>query len=78
LAAGRLGCRKIDLGPSGGRIHFHPQPNVDPMAVIKLVQQQPHAYRYEQGESLRITAGLPDGEARIQLLRELLDRLGVA
>jgi transcription-repair coupling factor (superfamily II helicase) len=78
LAAGRLGCRKIDLGPSGGRILFHPQPNVDPMVIIKLVQQTPQTYRFEQGETLRITKGLLDGEARIQFLRELMDRLGAA
>jgi hypothetical protein len=49
-----------------------------PMAIIKLVQQQPQTYRFEQGESLRITKGLPDGEARVQFLRELLDGLGTA
>src|SRR5207342_693379 len=44
LRATDLGVRKLDLGSHGGRIVFNPQPNVEPLTVIKLIQGQPRVY----------------------------------
>ena len=76
LQAARLGIRKVELGPQGGRIRFRPEPNVDPRAILKLVQQHPQTYRFEKGESLRITTELTDDEARTNWLRDLFSQLG--
>src|SRR5690606_26663655 len=60
LQAGALGIRKLDLGASGGRLQFVEKPNVDPMAVIRLIQGQPRHYRMDGPDKLRITLDLPD------------------
>ena len=41
MKATPLGVRKIDAGENGGRIVFGPEPNVDPLAVIHLIQGKP-------------------------------------
>ncbi|MGH8533576.1 MAG: TRCF domain-containing protein, partial [Gammaproteobacteria bacterium] len=74
--AAPLGVRKIDLGAHGGRVLFHAQAEVDPLALVKLMQTQLHTYRLEQGDKIRITASLPDGDARIGVLDRLIDQLG--
>ncbi|MBB1472444.1 transcription-repair coupling factor [Luteimonas sp. MC1782] len=72
LAATALGIRKIDLGASGGRVQFTEKPSVDPMAVIRMVQGQPKAYRMDGPDKLRITLELPTAEERIKAARGLL------
>ncbi len=74
--AAPLGVRKIDLSAHGGRVLFHAQAEVDPLALVKLMQTQLHTYRFEQGDKIRITASLPDGDARIAALDRLFDQLG--
>jgi len=73
--AAPLGVRKIDLGAHGGRVLFHAQAEVDPLALVKLMQTQLHTYKLEQGDKIRITASLPDSDARIGVLDRLFDQL---
>ncbi len=75
LKAVQLGISKIDAGVSGGRIIFGPQPNVDPLTIIKLIQTQPKLYKLDGQNKLRLLMGLPDAGARLEMLEELLDRL---
>ncbi|MFN3310756.1 MAG: transcription-repair coupling factor [Thermomonas sp.] len=75
LAATRLGIRKLDLGASGGRLQFVEKPNVDPMAVIRLIQGQPKHYRMDGPDKLRISLDLPEPAARLQAARGLLTAL---
>jgi transcription-repair coupling factor (superfamily II helicase) len=72
LEATRLGIRKLDLGAQGGRLQFVETPQVDPMAVIRLIQGQPKHYRMDGPDRLRITLDLPDANARLQTARGLL------
>ncbi len=72
LQATRLGIRKLDLGESGGRLQFVEQPQVDPMAVIHLIQGQPKHYRMDGPDKLRITLDLPDAGTRLKAARGLL------
>ncbi len=76
LEATPLGIRKIDIGDQGGRIIFDQQPNVDPMKIIQLIQQQPQRYKLDGQDKLRITQNLPDREQRFQAAQKLLDMLG--
>ena len=73
--ASALGIRKIDYGPRGGRILFGPRPQVDPAAVIRLIQTQPQSYRLEGQEKLRLLEGEEALEARLQTLEWLLTTL---
>ncbi|MBA2593346.1 MAG: transcription-repair coupling factor [Gammaproteobacteria bacterium] len=75
LRAAPLGVKRVDLGPRGGRIVFHPEAPIDPLSVVRLVQSQPARYRFEANERLRITADLPEGEQRMDALDALFDRL---
>jgi transcription-repair coupling factor (superfamily II helicase) len=70
--AGPLGIRKIDLGEQGGRIHFSDEGNIDPARVISLIQSEPHSYRFDGRDKLRVIKELSTAEARILLLDDLL------
>jgi transcription-repair coupling factor (superfamily II helicase) len=75
LRATELGVRKLDLGDKGGRVHFVEKPNVDPMAIIRLIQGQPKLYRMEGPDKLRMTLDLPDAQARVLAARGILTAL---
>ena len=75
MQATELGIRKLDLGAAGGRIQFVEKPNVDPMAVIRLIQGQPKHYRMDGPDKLKLTLDLPDAASRFQAARGLLTAL---
>jgi transcription-repair coupling factor (superfamily II helicase) len=75
LMATDLGIRKLDLGPTGGRLQFESKPNVDPMTVIQLIQKQSQHYAMDGPEKLRIKLELPDATSRLQAARGLLSVL---
>ncbi|HTT08141.1 MAG TPA: transcription-repair coupling factor [Gammaproteobacteria bacterium] len=72
-----LGIRKVDLGERGGRVLFHERPNLDPQAVLRLIQQQPKCYRLDGADKLRIIKELPEFDVRIEELRQLVERFGI-
>jgi transcription-repair coupling factor (superfamily II helicase) len=72
-----LGVRKVDLGERGGRVLFHAQPNIDPQAVLRLIQHQPRCYRLDGADKLRIIKELPDVPTRLDELRLLAERLEI-
>lgn len=74
LKADALGIKRIDFTRQGGVIEFRPQPNVEPIKVIKLIQSTSH-YRLEGQDKLRLRKDLPDDEARFTELENLLERL---
>ena len=76
LQATALGIRKLDIGESGGRIQFVEKPNVDPMAIIRLIQGQPRLYRMDGPDKLRLTLDLPGAPERLNAARGLLTVLG--
>jgi transcription-repair coupling factor (superfamily II helicase) len=75
LDATRIGIRKLDLGPTGGRLQFEAKPNIDPMTVIHLIQKQPQHYAMDGPDKLRLKLDLPDAPARLQAARGLLAAL---
>ena len=77
LQATPLGVRKIEAGASGGRIVFHPEPDVDPGSVIRLVQSEPGRFRLEGAERLRFAGDFPDAASRVEAVRRLLDSLDI-
>ena len=70
-----LGVVRVDLGESGGRIEFSPDTEVDPLAIVNLVQSHPGTYRLDGATMLRVNRTMPDFQARITFAGELLDRL---
>ena len=75
LAANELGIRKLELGEHGGRIVFESKPNIDPMAVIQLIQKQPKLYAMDGPDKLRIKVPLPDAPDRFNAAKGLLATL---
>ena len=75
LHATKIGIRKLDLGPSGGRLQFEARPDVDPMTVIRMIQKQPQHYAMDGPDKLRLKLELPDATARVQAARGLLTAL---
>jgi transcription-repair coupling factor (superfamily II helicase) len=76
LMATPLGIRKLDFGPNGGRIVFREKPDVDPMLIIKLIQQLPRVYKLDGQDKLKITLDLPGATERIRSAQEALILLG--
>jgi transcription-repair coupling factor (superfamily II helicase) len=81
LMATPLGIRKLDFGANGGRIVFRASyqgnpPDVDPMLIIKLIQQLPRVYKLDGQDKLRITLDLPGATERIRSAQEVLILLG--
>ena len=65
LAANAIGIRKLELGDKGGRIQFKEKPNVDPAAIIKMIQAQPKVYSLDGQDKLRVKMELPGAAERL-------------
>jgi transcription-repair coupling factor (superfamily II helicase) len=77
LKAMPMGIRKIEAGPRGARLLFDAEPRIDTARLIQLIQRQPDHYRFDGKDRLRLTRDLPESEARIQTVEELLANLMV-
>jgi transcription-repair coupling factor (superfamily II helicase) len=77
LGATAIGMRKLELGEKGGRVLFKPQPNLDPLSVIKLIQTQPKVYSLDGQDKLRIRLELPGAAERLGAAQVLLRALSV-
>ena len=76
LMATPLGIRKLDFGANGGRITFRDKPEVDPMAIIRLIQSQPRVYKLDGQDKLKVNLELPGASERIRTAQEVLVSLG--
>jgi transcription-repair coupling factor (superfamily II helicase) len=77
LAATAMGIRKLELGEKGGRLLFKPQPNIDPLSVIKLIQTQAKVYSLDGQDKLKIKLELPGAAERFGAAQTLLRILAV-
>ncbi|MCI0653721.1 MAG: DEAD/DEAH box helicase, partial [Methylococcaceae bacterium] len=75
LKAAEIGILKIEALATGGRIVFSPRPNIDPMTIIDLVQQQADRYTMEGPEKLGFIKKLESSEEKIEFVNGLLDKL---
>jgi transcription-repair coupling factor (superfamily II helicase) len=75
LKATPLGITRIELGAQGGRISFVPEPPIDPMRIISLIQTRPQEYKLDGQERLKISRELADPDSRRTFIDELLGRL---
>jgi transcription-repair coupling factor (superfamily II helicase) len=76
LQATPLGIRKLDFGANGGRITFREKPEIDPMAIIRLIQTQPRVYKLDGKDKLKILLELPGAAERIRTANDVLVHLG--
>ena len=76
LQAMEMGITEIRVGESGGRVKFADKPNVDPMALIQLLQSTKGLYRMEGPQILHLIMELPSEDQRLQAVKELFNELG--
>jgi transcription-repair coupling factor (superfamily II helicase) len=72
LAVQPLGIRKIEAGPTGGRILFGDQPKVDPLRLIQMMQSRPKEFRMEGGDKLKFFIDLTEPEKRVARVGALI------
>lgn len=48
-----IGIKKVSISNTHGRFYFGPNPSIDTMKLIQLIQQQPHQYQMEQQTILK-------------------------
>ncbi|OEC57843.1 transcription-repair coupling factor [Pseudomonas sp. ENNP23] len=75
LQAEKLGIKKVDAGPQGGRIEFAADTCVDPLVLIKLIQGQPKRYKFEGATLFRFLVPMERPEERFNTLEALFERL---
>jgi transcription-repair coupling factor (superfamily II helicase) len=75
LRVQHYGIKKIEAGPSGGRVLFGPEPKVDPARIIRLVQSAPKEFKLDGGDKLRFLADLTEPSQRIGQVARVLGQL---
>ena len=76
LRAAALGIRKLELGALGGRVLFFPNPPVDPLVVIRMVQKLPKVYALDGPDKLKVRLELPGAVERLRTAGDILRVLG--
>jgi transcription-repair coupling factor (superfamily II helicase) len=75
LQAEKLGIKKVDAGPQGGRIEFAADTCVDPLTLIKLIQGAPNRYKFEGATMFKFQVPMERPEERFNTLEALFERL---
>ena len=75
LQAEKLGIKKVDAGPQGGRLEFAQDTCVDPLTLIKLIQAQPKRYKFEGATQFKFQVPMERPEERFNTLEALFERL---
>ncbi|NCT99271.1 MAG: transcription-repair coupling factor [Comamonadaceae bacterium] len=69
------GVAKVDAAPGVVNITFKPNPPIEPMRIVELIQKHKHI-KLAGNEKLRIERALPEVKDRVQLVRDVLRALG--
>ena len=75
LKAQDIGISKIEASSQSGRLMFEKNTQVEPMALVKLVQTQPRQFKLEGSNQLRFTLPMEHPETRFQRVEDLLKLL---
>ncbi|MCO6411159.1 MAG: transcription-repair coupling factor [Thiogranum sp.] len=75
LMAVPLGVSKIDAGEDSGRLLFGANPDVDPLAIINLVQTRSDRYSLDGPDKLRFRLDMSTPEQRFSTVTGLLQTL---
>jgi transcription-repair coupling factor (superfamily II helicase) len=75
LQAQALGIIKVDIGDTKGKLEFSKTTTVEPIAIVRLVQQQANTYRLDGASTLRIEQQLAEFQDRVAFVEELFEVL---
>ncbi|MEH6549689.1 MAG: transcription-repair coupling factor [Pseudomonadales bacterium] len=70
-----LGLTRVEANAKGGRFEFSNNTNIDPMCLIKLVQQEPTTYKLSGGNQLVFEKTMMDAESRISTVFGIMEYL---
>jgi transcription-repair coupling factor (superfamily II helicase) len=76
--AAALGIEKIDAADAGGYVVFGDNSRIDPVALVKLVQNDGRNYRLQGSHRLSFRLDLKEVEARFRAIEDLMHRLAPA
>jgi transcription-repair coupling factor (superfamily II helicase) len=77
LRATALGIEKIDAADGGGYLNFGKQSNIDPVALVQVVQNDSRAYKLQGSHRLQFRQDLSDLGTRFESVEKLLEKLAV-
>ncbi|MGH1462664.1 MAG: transcription-repair coupling factor [Neptuniibacter sp.] len=77
LRAESMNIVKIDAGNQLGRIEFSTDAKVDPLTLVKMVQNQPQKYKLEGADKLRFSLNMEKTDQRFKAVEALLSDLAV-
>ncbi len=72
-----LGIEKIDAADAGGYLVFGSDSRIDPLGLVKLVQNDSRRYRLQGSHRLQIRDELEDVDKRFVTIENLLEQLAV-
>ncbi|HEX4871411.1 MAG TPA: transcription-repair coupling factor [Nevskiaceae bacterium] len=75
IRAQALGLSRLRVSARGAVLEFGPEPRIEPVKLIKLIQTQPKVYRLEGQKKLHIQAPLPEPATRGDQIERLLTTL---
>ncbi len=75
LQAETMGIIKIDANDKQGKLEFSADPDVDPLEIIKMVQNRPQDYQLRGANQLLFRADMHSAQDRISKVQELLNTL---
>ncbi len=76
LQAQALGISKIDANNQSGKVEFIAKPRIEPITIIKLVQEKPLTFKLQGPQMLRFTKKTESFQERIEFISGLLGQLG--
>ena len=71
----QIGLKKIEAGPNGGRLQFTANTIVEPITIIKMVQDDPAIFRLQNNDQLSFTMAMETADKRFDLVNEILQKL---
>ncbi len=75
IQATSLGICKIEASSKGGKITFVDKPNVDPVALIQLIQSKPREFKLSGNNQLRFLHISDNADIRINIVKDVVKLL---
>ena len=75
--AAKLGIEKIDAADAGGYLVFGAESRIDPVELVRLVQNDDRTYRLQGSHKLQFRQDLSKLERRFAAVETLLERLAI-
>jgi transcription-repair coupling factor (superfamily II helicase) len=70
-----LGIAKIQADATGGTVEFLPEPKIDPLKLIQLIQKFPQFYKLQGSKKLTFMTKSDNAESRFAVINRLLDTI---